>query len=688
MTRPLLTACAAALVVAGLSIPLRAGPTPASTAVSYQGQLLESGSPVDDTCDLRFTLYDAASGGNVVGSVVDLASVVIVDGIISEELDFGVDVFDGSARWIKIEVRCPAGSGSYTELTPRQEILPAPMAHYALAGNEGPTGATGPPGPQGLTGPTGPLGPMGPAGATGPPGPQGLQGIPGPTGPPGVQGAPGPQGSTGPPGPQGVPGVPGPTGPQGLMGIPGPIGPTGPAGADGDTHWQLNGSDTYYNAGNVGIGTATPAHPLVITGTGARLINLNNSATTGDAWCLYATTSSDSTSAIIGKNSAANGAGWGVHGSSDGTTGRGVVGKANATTGENYGVFGQSFSSEGYGVIGLASGADGTNFGVYGTTNSTDGYAGWFDGRSAVEGIMEVRKPDAGTRIKLHPSNNDNDAMILVRSKSGTDIVELGEQFLGDYGILRLYETAGDQTVSLSGNNNSGGTLTLMNTGGNSRLFLSANASASGYATTSGFVRLMDSDGDASIEMVGEDGGGHSGAVMYLYNAAGEATIELDAQQGSTGKGRIITSEIEITGGADLSEQFDVRPAGTDPEPGYVVCIDPDHPGALVVSTSAYDRTVAGVISGAGGVDPGMLMGQRGSAADGAVPVALTGRVYVWCDASNGAIRPGDLLTTSEVAGHAMRVEDHGLGTGAILGKAMTGLEDGRGLVLVLVTLQ
>lgn len=68
--------------------------------------------------------------------------------------------------------------------------------------------------------------------------------------------------------------------------------------------------------------------------------------------------------------------------------------------------------------------------------------------------------------------------------------------------------------------------------------------------------------------------------------------------------------------------------------------------------------------------------------------MALTGRVYVWADAANGAIEPGDLLTTSNTPGHAMKVGNHALAQGAILGKAMTGLAEGTGLVLVLVSLQ
>jgi hypothetical protein len=88
-------------------------------------------------------------------------------------------------------------------------------------------------------------------------------------------------------------------------------------------------------------------------------------------------------------------------------------------------------------------------------------------------------------------------------------------------------------------------------------------------------------------------------------------------------------------------------------------------------------------------VKPGVLMSQSGTIADGRHPVALTGRVWVCCDATAAAIQPGDLLTTSTKAGHAMKVIDHALAAGAIIGKAMTPLAQGKqGLVLVLVNLQ
>jgi hypothetical protein len=119
-----------------------------------------------------------------------------------------------------------------------------------------------------------------------------------------------------------------------------------------------------------------------------------------------------------------------------------------------------------------------------------------------------------------------------------------------------------------------------------------------------------------------------------------------------------------------------------------VLSIDPENPGKLKVCDVPYDRCVAGVVSGAGGIHPGMMMGQAGSVADGDHPVALTGRVYCYADASKRSIQPGDLLTTSETPGHAMAARDFERSHGAVIGKAMTSLDEGTGLVLVLVNLQ
>ena len=152
--------------------------------------------------------------------------------------------------------------------------------------------------------------------------------------------------------------------------------------------------------------------------------------------------------------------------------------------------------------------------------------------------------------------------------------------------------------------------------------------------------------------------------------------------------GRTTVNVLKITGGSDLSEQFDIHAAEGDAMPGALVSIDPEHPGQLTLSRESYDYRVAGIISGAGGIQTGMLMGQEGSQADGSYPVALSGRVYCWADASNSPIEPGDLLTTSDIPGHAMKVTDYTRAQGAVIGKAMSSLDEGQGLVLVLVTLQ
>jgi hypothetical protein len=105
------------------------------------------------------------------------------------------------------------------------------------------------------------------------------------------------------------------------------------------------------------------------------------------------------------------------------------------------------------------------------------------------------------------------------------------------------------------------------------------------------------------------------------------------------------------------------------------------------MSRRPYDRRVAGVVSGANGLAPGITL-HPSDHQKGGQQVALTGRVYVKADASLEAIQPGDLLTTSSVPGHVMKATDGTRAPGAVIGKAMTALESGHGMVLALVSLQ
>jgi len=152
------------------------------------------------------------------------------------------------------------------------------------------------------------------------------------------------------------------------------------------------------------------------------------------------------------------------------------------------------------------------------------------------------------------------------------------------------------------------------------------------------------------------------------------------------GKGRVRTDEVEIMGGSDLSEYFDVR--GDDlVTPGMLVSIAGED-GSLEITQAKRDKKVVGIVSGANGISTGLMMGQKGSIADGDYPVALTGRTYVYANTENGAIEAGDFLTSSSTPGYAMKVKKHRKSKGAIVGKAMTSLDEGSGFVLVLVNLQ
>ena len=143
---------------------------------------------------------------------------------------------------------------------------------------------------------------------------------------------------------------------------------------------------------------------------------------------------------------------------------------------------------------------------------------------------------------------------------------------------------------------------------------------------------------------------------------------------------------LEITGGADIAEPFSI----TNPNQiskGSVLIIDEENSGQLKLSEKAYDYRVAGVVSGAGGINPGISLKQEGMV-DGGKQIALAGRVYVRAEATKNPIKPGDLLTTSSIPGYAMKAMDREKAFGSVIGKAMTSLPDGEGLVLAIIALQ
>jgi hypothetical protein len=150
-----------------------------------------------------------------------------------------------------------------------------------------------------------------------------------------------------------------------------------------------------------------------------------------------------------------------------------------------------------------------------------------------------------------------------------------------------------------------------------------------------------------------------------------------------------VTGNVNVTGdviltGSDCAEDFE---SSSVIEPGTVVIIDAS--GELQVSQTAYDQRVAGIISGAGSYRPGLILGKGGEHPGGhRMPLALSGRVYCKVDAQFSHIEVGSLLTTSATPGHAMKATDRDRAFGAVIGKALAGLESGRGLIPVLVALQ
>lgn len=145
----------------------------------------------------------------------------------------------------------------------------------------------------------------------------------------------------------------------------------------------------------------------------------------------------------------------------------------------------------------------------------------------------------------------------------------------------------------------------------------------------------------------------------------------------------VVTGDVTLTG-ADFAEEFDIT-APAETEPGTVMVLD-EH-GALQPSQQAYDKRVAGVISGAGTYKPGIVLDKQQSS-ENRMPVALVGKVYCKVDAQYASIQVGDLLTTSLTPGHAMKASEPLSAFGAVIGKALRPLKEGQGLIPILIALQ
>ncbi len=292
------------------------------------------------------------------------------------------------------------------------------------------------------------------------------------------------------------------------------------------------------------------------------------------------------------------------------------------------------------------------------------------------DGFVGIGTSEPNTELHVETTGDNRTSYFKGEGTGFLDATVYSENTSTGYGVAGCFITNGTEASVVIDQNGTGSFFKAFGPDGGSHEI---------EIYEDGIIEIFNSDHIRTVKIDPSEVGDNDAGQITLYSADGTiATIEIDGNY--SGDGRITTDELQIKGGSDLAEPFDIE-MPEKIEKGMVLCIDNNNPGKLKMSDKAYDRRVAGVLSGANGIKPGIIMGQEGTITDGEYLVTLTGRVYCWADATNESIKPGDMLTTSNIPGHAMKVTDYSKAHGAIIGKAMTSLKSGKGLVLVLVTL-
>lgn len=647
LSRVRFSTCTAAGVVVWAAAVAHAAPM--DQGFTYQGQVKVDSSPLTGTADFQFTLFDALVAGNQIGTQT-VTNVAVDNGLFTVNLnaagEMGAAAFDGNARWIEIAVRSPAGAGGYTTLTPRQPLKAAPYAAYALTAANGGvlTIDNGSPGVMWTRSPNGTDVFL--AGST-------LAGL----------GYSSPTARLHVRAPAGLPAetsrfedVFGRS--QLRVATPESAGRAELQAWNGQTD-SAGALSLNVAGGNVGIGTASPNSSFRLQLTGGTGVWRGAVAATG-------TTNSTvmgelSGVATIGGHNAALSAWANLAINPAG----GNVGVGTASPTSRLDVAG-TFETDAFKLNG-----NGAALGRV-LTSDANGNGTWAPPPAASQWTTN------GTSIGYMGAGG-----VGIGTTTPTSKLDVAGTITAD--DLSIYSP--NYTAALIESTNAAGTwLNLGNSTAGGR-YWKLISTGSGNGEGAGKLIIGSSTMAGTLE--------HNAMTISENGDIGVGTAAPAAKLDVIGTARVHV--LTITGGADVAEPFNIN-EGTEAErrdgtkevqPGMVVTIDRDRVGELRISRKAYDKAVAGIISGANGVNPGMVLTQTGSVADGKHPVALTGRVWTWCDAdAGGEIVAGDMLTTSDTPGHAMRVSDQSQANGAVIGKAMSSLKSGKGMVLVLVNLQ
>ncbi|MEB8386811.1 hypothetical protein OO012_06175 [Rhodobacteraceae bacterium KMM 6894] len=376
--------------------------------------------------------------------------------------------------------------------------------------------------------------------------------------------------------------------------------------------------------------------------------------------------------------------------------GNGRVGRLIVHDGENKGVF---FADGETGRVIVGGANQEGDLRVRNAQNKTsvrlDGKAGNIIlGGDNQDGDLFVRRKGSETALHINGSgnelilnNNVGKPVILLNAGNPDNIENADGDVMEASGRIEvLSKNDGGPLATLTATHDDGGLLSLRDSDNRPTVSINGERAALDIGTSGSAGSIFVSNGaggDDSIRLHGKEallalgsGAGNVAGKIELHNAAGDPTIFVNGEAGDI-----------ILPNGDVAELFDPAPcAVTAITPGTVVILD--SVGQLEPCAQVADTRVAGIVAGAGKTRPAVVMGTALAGLD-AVPLALVGRAWVKADADTaGAIRPGDLVTTSATPGHAERVSCATTATGAIIGKALGALQNGQGLIPVLIMLR